>query len=225
MNEIIGDLAVATVKGAVSSIPFIGGLLAEYIGLAQEKITDKRIKEWIESIENRLEKLNCDMKSLSENELFFTSLHIATGKILKELQREKREYFANAVFNTIHITDISEDKKMVFFFLLEKYTLSSIKLLKLYSENNYRDSDYVKRSGSTITTIHPGQEKAFAYIQEKINEFKNEAELVKNLTTQLFYDGLIEEIDFSMPEYPDQSRRKRTTELGDEFLKFIKEQE
>ena len=45
---------------------------------------------------------------------------------------------------------------------------------------------------------------------------------MRNLSTQLFYDGLIEEIDFSMSEYPQESRRKRTTDLGDDFLRFIK---
>ena len=222
MNENLEKMIVATAKGAVSNIPIVGGLLSEYIALSQEKIADKRIKEWVEVVEDKLKKIDCDMNILSDNELFFTALHITTNKVMKEYQKEKREYFANALFNTVYITDISEEKKMVFFSLLEKYTLSSIKLLRLYSENNYRESDYVQRSGMSVTTEHPGQEKAIKYILEYINEFKGESDLVKNLTTQLYYDGLLEEIDFSIPEYPKQSRRKRTTSLGDEFLLFIK---
>jgi hypothetical protein len=223
MNENLKNIAVATIKGAVSNIPFAGSLLSEYIGLAQEKIVDKRIKEWVEMVEEKIDKLQCDISKLANNELFFTALHIATNKVMKEYKREKRECFANALFNTAYIEDISEEKKMVFFFLLEKYTLSSIMLLRLYSENNYRESDYVERRGESITYTNPGQEKAIKYILEYIKEFEGEAELVQNLTTQLFYDGLIEEIDFSMPEYPNQSRRKRTTSLGDEFLDFIKD--
>ena len=220
-KESIKDVAIATAKGAIGNIPFAGALLSEYIGLAQERIADKRVKEWMEMIEQKIGKLNCDMDKLSNDELFFTALHIATNKVMKEHQKEKREYFANAVYNTVYITDISEEKKMVFFFLLEKYTLSSIKLLKLFSENNYRDSDYVEKRGPTIITTHPGQEKALNYILEYITEFKGERELEINLSTQLFYDGLIEEIKFDIPEYPDRSRRKRSTPLGDDFLQFI----
>jgi hypothetical protein len=217
----INDVVIATIKGAVSNIPFAGSFLSEYIGLAQERIADKRMKEWLKMIEEKIEKLNCDMDKLSNDELFFTALYIATNKVMKEHKREKREYFANAIYNTVHITDLSEEKKMFFFFLLEKYTLSSIKLLKLFSENNYRESNYVEKRGGTIITTHPGQEKPINYILEYITEFDGEKELVKNLSTQLFYDGLIEEINFDMPEYPNRSRRKRSTSLGDDFLDFI----
>jgi hypothetical protein len=219
--EKINDVAMATIKGAVGNIPFAGPFLSEYIGLAQERIADKRIKEWMEMVESKIEKLNCDMDKLSNNELFYTALHIATNKAMKEYEKGKREYFANAIYNTVYITDLSEEKKMVFFFLLEKYTLSSMKLLKLFSENNYRESDYIEKSGMVITRTQPGQEKLIKYILQYIKEFEGEAVLVKNLTTQLFYDGLIEDVDFNMPEYPKQSRRKRSTSLGDDFLKFI----
>jgi len=222
-KEGIKDVAIATMKGAVGYIPFAGPILSEYIGLAQEKIADKRLKEWMEMVESKIDKLNCDISNLSENELFYTALHIATNKALKEYQKEKREYFANAIYNTVSIEDISEEKKLVFFNLLEKHTLSSIKLLRLYSENNHRESDYVEKRGSTIITTHSGQEKPIQYILEYITEFEGEKELAKNLTIQLFYDGLIEEVKFDWPEYPDQSRRKRTTPLGDEFLEFITE--
>jgi len=172
-------------------------------------------------VECKIDKLNCDIHKLSQDELFFTALHIATNKVMNEYKKEKREYFANVIYNTVYITDISEEKKMVFLFLLEKYTLSSIKLLGLFSENNYRESDYIEKRGMMVITTHPGQEKPIKYILEYIPEFEGEAELVKNLSTQLFYDGLIEEIKFDIPEYPEQSRRKRSTSLGDDFLKFI----
>ena len=221
-KEDVKDVAVATAKAAVSIIPIGGAFLSEYIGLAQEKIANKRMLEWTTMVEQKLLELDCDMQKLSNDELFFTALNITTSKALKEIHNEKKEYFANALYNTFTITDLSEEKKLVFFNLLEKYTLISIKLLKLYSKNNHKDSDYVIKSGTgTITTTHPGQEKAMTYILKYIKEFNGEKELVQNLSTQLFYDGLIEEIDFNMPEYPQESRRKRTTSLGDDFLRFI----
>ena len=223
-KENIKDAVIATVKGAVSNIPIAGSIISEYIGLAQKKIGDKRISEWMELVENKLEVLNCDINKLSDNELFFSVLHITTEKVLKELQKEKREYFANALYNTVRQTDISEEKKLIFISLLEKYTLSSIKLLKLYSEDNNRPDDNIIHGGMMTTYINPGQEKAKKYILEYIPEFEGEIELVQNLASQLFNDGLIEEIKFDWPEYPEQSRRKRSTKLGDEFLAFISDE-
>jgi len=221
MGENINATVIATVKGAVSSIPFAGPILSEYIGLAQTKIADKRIKEWMKMIECKMEKLNCDVDRLSDSEIFYTALHIATDKVKKEFQNEKREYFVNALFNSVQIADISDEKKMIFFNLLEKYTLSSIRLLKLFSKNNYRESDYIEKRGMTTITTSVGQEKLINYILSHITEFKGESELVQNLSLQLFNDGLIENVDFIMPEYHNDSRRKRTTQLGDEFLQFI----
>lgn len=218
----VKDVAVATAKAAISIIPIGGAFLSEYISLAQEKIADKRTKEWVKMVEQKIEKLECDIQELSNNEMFFTAINIATTKALKELHYDKRKYFANALFNSFAIEEIIEEKKLIFFNILEKYTLTSIKLLKLYSVDNYNESDYIERSGSgMVTTTYPGQEKAMTYILKYIKDLEGERELAQNLITQLFNDGLIEKIDFNIPEYPKESRRKRTTELGDDFLKFI----
>ena len=223
MKEDIKSVVIATAKGVVSNIPIAGPLLSEYIGLAQNRIGDKRVKEWLELLENKIAKLDCDINRLSDNELFFSALHITTEKVVKELKKEKRVYFANALYNTVQITDISEEKKLIFISLLEKYTLSSIKLLKLYSKDNNRPEDNIIHGGIMTAYINPGQEKAKRYILEYLPEFEGEIDLAQNLASQLFNDGLIEEIKFDWPEYPEQSRRKRSTKLGDEFLAFISE--
>jgi hypothetical protein len=44
-KENIKDAVIATVKGAVSNIPIAGSIISEYIGLAQKKIGDERIRE------------------------------------------------------------------------------------------------------------------------------------------------------------------------------------
>ena len=157
----VKDVAIATVKGAVASIPFAGVFLSEYWSLAQEKIADRRLKEWIKMVENKIEKLDCDIQELSNDEMFYTAINIATTKALKEIHQEKRKYFANALYNSFAIESISEEKKLVFFNLLEKYTLISIKLLKLFSKNNHKDSDYIENSGGIITTTYPGSRKGY----------------------------------------------------------------
>jgi hypothetical protein len=215
------DFAVATTKGAVGSIPFVGGLLSEYIGLVQEKVSDKKSQEWKTLVEERLGKVEVGIEELSEDEFFFSCFQTASLNAAKAYQTEKREMFANALYNSIELKDISEEKKLTFLNLLDKYTLGTIKLLKHYSLKHYNPLDYIRKSGMMTTTIHPGTEHPVKYILEKNPEFVGEGEYIRTMTTQLINDGLVRIIDWDIPVGPEQAREKKTTKLGDEFISYI----
>lgn len=214
------DVAAATAKGAISSIPIAGGLISEYIGLAQEKVRDKRLNEWINMVNEKMLKLEISIEELSSNEFFYTCFQTAFFNVSKTHELEKREYFANALMNSIQM-DISSDKKIIFLNLLDRYTLSHLVILKYFSQNNYHEEDFIIKSGSTTTTIHPGTEFPIQYLIEKIPSFSKEKEYVKLLADEMHLNGIIENIDWSMPVYPKEARKKRITNLGEEFLKFI----
>lgn len=215
-NEDVKDTALATVKGTVSSIPIVGGLFAEYIGLAQDKIADKRMAQWMDMVEEKLQKLHDKFDELAEDELFFSTIQIATVNAMRSYQAEKRMLFANAIYNTA-LLDLNEDKKLLFLSLLDRYTLAGIKLLRYYSQNHYHD-----RQGGMVTTRSiGGTEYPTKSILKDNPEFENDSAYLKTLSEQLISDGLISPIDFNIPESPQQARRKRTTKFGDEFLAFI----
>jgi hypothetical protein len=218
---------VATAKGAVSLLPG-GSFLSEYFNLATEHIASKRQQEWQEMIEEKLSKLEDDMSEIASNELFFSCVQTATVGALKSYQKEKCKLFANALYNSYILTDMENEKKLIFMSLLDKYTLLAIKVLNCYSEDNYQKyDDKVQKEANpnprnmVRTTVHHGQERPIDYLIDEIPEIKKERELAKTIVSQLHADGLIEPVDFDMPVYPDTNRRKRSTKLGDEFLEFI----
>lgn len=216
----IKEAAMATVKGAVSNIPIVGGLFAEYIGLAQGKIADKRIIQWMDMVEEKLQKLHDNFEGLANDELFYSCIQIATTNAMRAYQTEKRQLFANAIYNTAQL-DSDSDKKLLFLSLLDRNTLAGVKLLQYYSENHYHKDDYVHSSGMITTHTVGGTEYPTKSILQNNPEFKNDSDYVKTITAQLFGDGLISFVDFNTPESPERARRKRTTKLGDEFVAFI----
>lgn len=50
MDEKTSNILLAAAKGGLSLLPG-GGLLAEFLGLAQSSITDKRMNEWKNKVE------------------------------------------------------------------------------------------------------------------------------------------------------------------------------
>lgn len=216
----VKDAVLATVKGAVSATPLVGGLLSEYIGLAQEKVADKRMSEWKQMVEDNLNKLSSQFDTLTESEFFYSCVQISTVSAMRAYQREKRQLFANALYNSV-VLDLDQDKKLHFLSLLDRYTLTGIQLLKYYSENHYHEEDYIKHSGLMTTTTFPGTENPIKSILEGNPYFNNDSEYAISLSEQLAGNSLISQIDFRMPESPKQTKRKRTTSLGDDFLTFI----
>lgn len=216
----VKDFTLATVKGAVGTIPFIGALFSEYISLAQDKIADKRMQQWMGMVEEQLLKLQDQLDTLADDELFYSVVQVATTNAMRAYQEEKLAFFAHAIYNTA-LLEIESDKKLLFLSLLDHHTLTGIKLLRYYSQDNYNEEDFVHHGGMMVSRMIGGTEYPMDSILKNNPHFKKDSEYIKTLSGQLANDGLIFAIDFGMPESPERARRKRTTKLGDEFLSFI----
>lgn len=212
----LGKLSMATLKGVIGSVPIPGSsLISEYIGLTQECIADKRFDDWKRKIEDVLQKLSDELnnlENLGKDEAFYSCVQLATVGAMQSYQEEKRQLFANAVYNSVFI-DLVEDKKMYFLSLLNKYTMSHIQLLKYYSEDHYN----IKNDSVVIE----GTEHPIKSILESNSGFKDDINYVIAISNQLYSDSLIENIHFEVPVQPQNAMQKRSTNMGDEFIKFI----
>ena len=112
MGERLNNILIASAKGAVSAFPG-GGLLAEYIGLAQASIADKRMEDWKKQVEQTLEKIPKSMSELAESEEFYSCVQMATIGAMQAYQEEKRKLFANALYNSAVDVDLIADKKFI----------------------------------------------------------------------------------------------------------------
>ena len=222
MNENLNNFIIATAKGAVSVIPG-GGLLSEYIGLAQSSISDKRMNEWKDKVEQTLEKIPTSMSELAQSEDFYSCLQTATTGAMRAYQEEKRKYFANALYHSAVNTNLDTDKKLFYLRLLNDYTLSHINLLQYFSVDQFHSEDRVKKNGMVTTMTVGGTEYPITGIVESLPEFKNDTAFVKHIAGQLITDSLISTIDFGIPVSKERARCKRITSYGKAFLDFIKE--
>jgi hypothetical protein len=227
-GNIVKNIVLSTAKGAVGAIPGAGSILSEYIGLSAEFIASKRQREWQNMVEEKLSKIDSDMSDLANNDFFYSCIQTATIGALKSYQKDKCKLFANALYNSYIITDMAEEKKLIFLSLLDKYTLLTVKVLKCYSVDNYEkyDNRVQKEANQNPrnmlrTTVNHGTEKPITYIIDEIPELEKDRELAWIIINQLQDDGLIEPIDFNIPEHPERTRRKRITKIGNEFLDFI----
>ena len=219
-KETAKKIAIATAKGVVSGVPYIGGLLAEYMGLVTDKMAAKIMNEWMKLVDDRLSKIECKIEELADDEFFYSCVHATTQGAIKAPISEKREMYANALYNSFAIKDISEEKKSIFIWQLEKYNLVSIKVLNLLSQNNILKSSH--RLAGSASFGRNNYQDFIEYIVENIPELENEDEFLKLIINTLYTDGMIELIDFQYLERGARCAGKRTTLLGDQFIKFIK---
>ena len=85
------DALIATGKGAVSLFPG-GGILAEYISLAQGYVADKRMNEWKQKVEEVLEKIPRSIDELAQDEAFYSCVQVATMGAMRAYQKESRNF-------------------------------------------------------------------------------------------------------------------------------------
>ncbi|MCL2593335.1 MAG: hypothetical protein FWD82_08240 [Defluviitaleaceae bacterium] len=195
MDLTILDIGLETAELAMTTAVPWAGLAFNLMKKGVENRGEKRLNEWkshITAIVNCLIRNTISMEDLEElfkSEYFFSAVQIATEGALKAHTEEKRTMFANALYNGFAMKDVSEDKKIFFFPLLDKYTITHIKFLKGYF--NIIGMGGIKKRG----------DNSLFYSSIKKN---------------LISDGLLYEVQLK------SEVRVLVTDLGKEFLQFIK---
>lgn len=203
------DTAEIAAKTALSVIPVGGALVTSVYDIVKGNCLSKRQEKWKETLEERLSKLECALEDIGNNELFTTALVKSTEIAMKTSREEKMAYLANAVINSLD-PDIDEEKLIVFLSLLDKYTISHIKII--YFFNNPKRFDGVSSSsymmGSPTTPLFQ--------IYPELNNG-----LFKKIYDDLYTDGMVNTESLNVTMTGSGMVAKRTSQLGDEFLDFI----
>ena len=216
----VKDVAVAVVKGAIESIPVVGGVFGEFINKAEQTALEKRRQEWITLVNARLDRLQDRIDELSGNDFYVTIAQKTTALAYQAHTKQRREQFANMLANSFAGIDIDQDKQLMFIHLLDQLTPVSIMLLKHLSVNHYKESDYVHGNSMHHVYTIPGTEHFLEYMSKAVSEFKDQ-QYIRNLVLQLVQNNLVTEIDFRVPASPERNQAKHTTDLGDDFLRYI----
>ncbi len=206
----IKEIAISTVevsaKTVLSTIPG-GALLTNIYDAVKGGCLDKRRIKWQDEIESRLSTLEKTLDDVGNSENFTTVLIKATEIAMKTASEEKRIYLANAVLNSAE-SNIEEEKLIVFLDLIDKYTVSHIKIIHFFfNPRAFVDaSSYYMGSPTTpLFDVYP--------------ELNNK--LFNKIYKDLYIDGMITLDNPNISMSGSGMVAKRTTPLADELLRFI----
>lgn len=216
------DIAHSIAKAGLSIIPVFGSPAAELFGQIITPPLEKRRDEWIESIANGLLELEkkidgFSLSKISENDEFITSLIYASQIALRNHQKEKIKALQNAVLNEALLINIEQDKRLMFINFIDDLTPSHLKLLlflndpkKWALDRNIKFPKWDEIAVSLGTAI-----------EYSIDDFKGERDFYDQLGRDLFLRGLLTSDSFHHIDTADILLKKRTTDLGVKFIKYI----
>ena len=126
------ELAMAIAKGALSSIPYAGGVIAEVANLylnpleKRKEAWAKRAQQAIEEIHERFARLP---ESLLDDEMFISSLYQLSDLAIKNHQQEKLELLRNAIVSAANPERASDDLILQFIRYVDELSVSHLRVL------------------------------------------------------------------------------------------------
>jgi hypothetical protein len=133
------EILEAAIKGAVSAIPVVGGLIAE-LGTCLASPLDKRKREWCEEVEKALQILSSQYEklpeALAEDPPFVTALLKATATALGTHRKEKLASLRNFLVSVGSKTIPDEEMQHALLRLLDDLSVGHIDVLR------YLEADY-----------------------------------------------------------------------------------
>lgn len=213
------DIAYAAVKAALGSIPVLGAAATEIFGLVVTPPLDKRRKEWMNDVAEKLKQLESsgriNISELSQNEQFIDTIIQATNFAIKTSEEEKIAAFKNAVLNTALEEAPEKSKSQIFLNLVDRYTTIHIKILRLFTS----PKRWFRDAGKSSPNLAMGSLKHIIF--EAYPELKRESELLDVIWADLGSAGFHRTSDLGTTMSGSGLMEDRATGLGKEFLEFI----
>jgi hypothetical protein len=214
-----GEIIEAVARGAVSSIPFIGGAVAELLGLVIQPAVEHRREEWFQQLGRAFEELRrrldgFDPAELAKNEVFVTAVITTSNAALRTHEAEKLEALRNAVVNSGLPMAPQEHVQLMFIRMVDELTAFHLRLLAYC-----RDPEaWLTTHGIAKPNIYMGPRMAVAIVA--MPELEHDAPTYKQAVRDLVARGLLQD---SLDGMVSQQALydSLTTEFGNRFLSYI----
>lgn len=213
----IGDAMHTIAKAGLSGVPVLGGPAAELFSAVLVPPLSRRRDRWIQSIAERLKRLEekvqgLRIEELAKNEMFVTTVMHASQVAIRNHQEEKLEALGNAVLNSALPNAPQEDKQLMFLNFVDSLTPWHLNVLKFF-ENPRRWLE--ERSKS----VDLGRIKRPAHLLESaLPQHKGERGFNNQIINDLFSKGLLQ-VDAS--HTLTRHLEPLITPLAEEFLSFV----
>jgi hypothetical protein len=222
-NDSKVEAAAALLKGAVSAIPFVGGVVAE-VGNLYLNPLERRKQRWtvevslaLNAIQDRFALLPED---LSKNEAFISFLYQATISALKTHQAEKLVALRNGLVASLNETRLSQDLSFQFLRFIDELSVSHLSILRMLEKHRERfvglgDLQQVHQTLNGLLDV-PLEAGAFrSFLQDLDNRFLIRVEDLEDLPDYASKKS-------TMLREESETRWLAVTPLGSAFLAFIR---
>lgn len=210
------DLIHTAAKASISSVPVLGGAIAEFFNLFVPSSLAIRRDEWgiqlTKAVNQLLEREFVTVTDLRENENFVDAVIEATIQATKTSSESKRAALASAV-SAVALRSVEPDRQHVFLRLIDEFTESHIRLLRAYAVGRFSSA-----SGSG-----PDLENRFiSLVGAAIPELASDRSFILHLCADLAGRSLI-----AVPPGGPRSvggmnfNSMHVTPSGTSFLKFV----
>lgn len=207
-----GDAAHALVKAGLSAIPVVGGPAVELFQHLVQPPLDRRRNEWMADVGEKLKELEdrgVDLAELAEREEFVSAVMHASQIALRTHRSEKREALRNAILNVALGQSPGEALEHMFFDWVDSLSVLHLQILQLFQNPAPPPGMSMGGLGSVLEHNMPNL-RGSRHIYDLI---------WKDLSTR----GLVNTDSLHVTMSGSGLGAKRTTDIGDAFLRFISE--
>lgn len=207
-----GDFAHALTKAGLSAIPVVGGPAVELFQLLIQPPLEKRRTEWMAEVGEKLRELEVKglkLEDLQKNEEFVSAVMHASHVALRTHKAEKLNALRNAILNVAKGQAPEETVQHLFLNFIDSLTELHLRILKVF----HVPSPLPNLSMGGLSDV----------LEHNIPDLRGRRELYDQLWKDLYSKGLVTTDGLHSTMSGHGLAQKRTTGLGDDFLKFIAE--
>ena len=201
-------------------IPVVGGAAVEFFNKLIPPPLEKRRNEWWQSLHERIARLEerGDVKAedLSQNESFVSTVLQATQVAMRNHQEEKLRALRNAVVNSALPGAPDASKQTMFLSLVDAFTPWHLAVLKFLADPPtwFRQNEQPVPQFVITSSVHTVLQRAFP-------DLVRDGEFVELIAKDLHDRKLSRVGNIMLNMSADGALQKATTDLGDQFLRFI----
>lgn len=217
----LGDAAHAIARAGLSFIPVVGGPAVELLNTIVMPPLQRRREKWMRDVGEALQRLEAHGKvrldGLSTNDDFVDTAVRATMTALRTSQEEKRAALRNAVLNAALPTAPDQAVQEMFVRWVEELTVWHLRILKLFQDPRaWAERKDIQYSGSMSTSLAQ-------ILETGLPQLRGRREFYDQVWNELHQRGLVNTSKLQGMMTAEGALERRTTEIGDAFLRFISE--
>jgi len=209
-----GDKVYAVVQAAASALPVVGGpAVAAIMGLIGPKFEQRR-EEWLELLADKISELESKVEGFADTPMFVTAVLEATSAALKTHEREKLGALRNAVGNSPLPGAPDDSTQLLFLRFVDELSALHLKILAILNDPNHS----IEKAGQ-LNEFGTGLALLIHHCIPETTEAQEG--FLEQIHRDLQNRGLVMQENFNGAIIRERATQKRTSPLGENFLKFI----